>query len=223
MNFLTPKHYLDFIHNYLRLLDEKDAYIVAQCDRLEGGLIKIAEASVELDLLNAKLEKQKVVVAKATEECEKMLLEIKEGTSNAKAKKEIASEKSVEINAQKEVIQTEQAEAEEVLAEALPALEAAKLALEDLDKSDITEIRSFATPPEAVQVVCECVAILRGLKEINWKTAKGIMADPNFLRTLQEMNADEITLAQQKAVKAHMKVISTPHTYIFKTQFIFMF
>lgn len=35
---------------------------------------------------------------------------------------------------------------------ALPALEAARLALADLDKNDITEIRSFATPPEAVQV-----------------------------------------------------------------------
>lgn len=34
----------------------------------------------------------------------------------------------------------------------MPALEAARLALADLDKNDITEIRSFATPPEAVQV-----------------------------------------------------------------------
>lgn len=34
-----------------------------------------------------------------------------------------------------------QKEAEDALAEALPALEAARLALEDLDKSDVTEIR----------------------------------------------------------------------------------
>lgn len=66
--------------------------------------------------------------------------------------------------------------------------------------------RSFATPPEPVQIVCECVAILKGVKEVNWKSAKGLMADPNFLRTLQEMNCDLITQAQQKAVKAHMKV-----------------
>lgn len=221
-NFLTPKHYLDFISNYLRLLEEKDAYIVAQvtyirtdlpgllinlfqCERLQGGLVKIAEASVQLEELNRKLEIQRVVVAKATAECEAMLVDIKEGTKNAKAKKEVASEKSTEIEAKKEIIMVEQAEAEAVLADALPALEAAKRALESLDKSDITEIRSFATPPEPVQTICECVAILRGLKEINWKTAKGIMADPNFLKSLQEMNCDEITMGQQKAVKAHMK------------------
>ena len=34
-----------------------------------------------------------------------------------------------------------QKDAEESLAEALPALEAARIALQDLDKSDVTEIR----------------------------------------------------------------------------------
>ena len=34
-----------------------------------------------------------------------------------------------------------QKEAEDALAEALPALEAARIALDDLDKNDVTEIR----------------------------------------------------------------------------------
>lgn len=55
------------------------------------------------------------------------------------------------------------------------------------------------------QVVCECVVIIRGIKDVSWKGAKGMMADPNFLRNLQEMNCDLITQAQVKAVKAHMK------------------
>ena len=29
-NYVTPKNYLDFINTYLRLLDEKDKYILAQ-------------------------------------------------------------------------------------------------------------------------------------------------------------------------------------------------
>lgn len=55
-----------------------------------------------------------------------------------------------------------QKEAEDALAEALPALEAARLALDDLDKSDVTEIRSFAKPPKQVQTVCECIVVMRG-------------------------------------------------------------
>jgi dynein heavy chain len=56
-------------------------------------------------------------------------------------------------------------------------------------------------------VVCECVAIISGYKEIDWNVAKGMMTDPNFLQTLQETNCDLITGAQIRAIKAHMKVI----------------
>ncbi len=44
------------------------------------------------------------------------------------------------------------ADAEASLEAALPVLEAAKLALQNLSRNDITEIRSFAKPPKAVQV-----------------------------------------------------------------------
>lgn len=74
-------------------------------------------------------------------------------TEAAVAKQQVAGVKSVEITEQSKVIAVEKADAEEALSAALPALEAARLALADLDKNDITEIRSFATPPEAVQVL----------------------------------------------------------------------
>ncbi|XP_026741363.1 dynein heavy chain 10, axonemal [Trichoplusia ni] len=204
-NYVTPKHYMDFLTNYLSLLKEKDAFIVAQCERLIGGLAKIEEANVQLADLNAKLAIQKVIVAEQTKECELLLKEISKATDAATTKQQVASVKSAEITEQSAIISVEKEEAEEVLSAALPALEAARLALADLDKNDITEIRSFATPPEAVQTVCECVVIIRGIRDVSWKGAKGMMADPNFLRNLQEMNCDLITQQQVKAVKAHMK------------------
>jgi dynein heavy chain len=204
-NYVTPKHYLDLMQTYLKLLDEKNLYIDSQCNRLQSGMTKIEEASAELAVLNAKLAKQKIRVEEATRQCEAMLAEIDEGTRKATEKKDLASLKSSEIEEQARIISLEKADADEALAAALPALETARLALSDLEKADITEIRSFATPPEAVQTVCECVAIIRGYKEISWKTAKGMMADSNFLKTLQEMNCDLITQAQIRGVKAHMK------------------
>ncbi|XP_049877279.1 dynein axonemal heavy chain 10 [Pectinophora gossypiella] len=204
-NYVTPKHYMDFLTNYISLLNEKDAFIVAQCERLKGGLAKIEEANVQLEELNEKLAIQKVIVAEQTKECEQLLKEISKATDTATKKQEVAEVKQVEITEKKAVIEVEKAEAEEVLQAAMPALEAARLALADLEKNDITEIRSFATPPEAVQVVCECVVIIRGIKDVSWKGAKGMMADPNFLKNLQEMNCDLITWTQVKAVKAHMK------------------
>ena len=94
-----------------------------------------------------------------------------------------------------------QKEAEEALAEALPALEQARLALDDLDKNDVTEIRSFATPPKPVQTVCECIVVMKGIKEVSWKSAKGMMSEANFLKSLKEMDVDGITVRQVSIVQ----------------------
>lgn len=94
-----------------------------------------------------------------------------------------------------------QHEAESTLAEALPALEQARLALDELDKSDVTEIRSFSKPPKSVQVTSECICVFKGYKEISWKTAKGMMADTNFLYSLQTMDVDNISAKQSAIVK----------------------
>lgn len=61
--------------------------------------------------------------------------------TEAEEKKKLAEEKAKEIAEQNKVISVEKMDAESSLAEALPALEAARIALQDLDKSDVTEIR----------------------------------------------------------------------------------
>lgn len=61
--------------------------------------------------------------------------------TEAEEKKKLAEEKAEEIEEQNKVISVEKRDAESSLAEALPALEAARIALQDLDKSDVTEIR----------------------------------------------------------------------------------
>uniref|UniRef100_H3BAL0 Dynein axonemal heavy chain 10 n=1 Tax=Latimeria chalumnae TaxID=7897 RepID=H3BAL0_LATCH len=208
-NYVTPKNYLDFINTYCRLLEDKDQYILAQCKRLEGGLDKLKEASIQLADLNLKLAEQKVVLAEKSAACEALLEEIATNTGIAEEKKKLAEEKAIEIEEQNKVIAVEKQDAESALVEALPALEAARLALQDLDKSDVTEIRSFAKPPKQVQMVCECILVMRGYKEISWKTAKGMMSDPNFLRSLMEMDCDAISTSQVKTVRGFLKNMNT--------------
>lgn len=127
-------------------------------------------------------------------------------TEKVMKKKKEAMEKSTEVEQNRKQITVEQEEAEEALRQAMPELENARLALDTLSKKDITEVRSFANPPEPVQIICECVAILKGFKDISWKTAKGMLADTNFLKSLQEMNCDLITVKQVTSCRAHMKV-----------------
>ena len=98
---------------------------------------------------------------------------------------------------------------------ALPALEEARSALAELDRSDVTEIRSFAKPPKPVQTVAECIVVLMGIKEVSWKSAKGLMADVNFIRTLQEMDVDNISQKQVQTVKRMPSLLKTLNASVF--------
>jgi dynein heavy chain len=61
--------------------------------------------------------------------------------------------------------------AQEDLAAAMPALEAANAALESLTKSSITEVKSYGRPPVPVEKALEAVMILRN-SEASWAEAK---------------------------------------------------
>jgi dynein heavy chain len=201
VNHVTPKNYLDFINSYARLLQEKDKFVLDQCQRLDGGLSKLIQASEDLVVLNQKLEVQKVAVTEKTQACETLLEEITSRTAQAKEKQELALAKNKELEQQNVVIAAEKSEAEQTLQAALPALEEARIALSDLDRGDVTEIRSFAKPPQPVQTISECIVVLRGVKEVSWKTAKSLMSDPNFLQSLQTLDVDNISVAQVKIVQ----------------------
>lgn len=105
------------------------------------GLQKIAEASVTLAELNETLAVQRIKVVDQTRNCEQLLSSIGESTDIAMEKKTLSEEKRQEIEEQKKIIVKEEAEAKQALAEAQPGLDAARLALGELDKADITEIR----------------------------------------------------------------------------------
>ncbi|KAJ7419933.1 Dynein heavy chain 10, axonemal [Willisornis vidua] len=209
INHVTPKNYLDFISTYLKLLEEKNEFILAQCKRLDGGLVKLKEAAVQLAELNEKLAEQKIVLTEKTAACEALLQEISANTEVAEVKKKLAEEKAIEIQEQNKIIAVEKAEAEKALDQIKPILEAAKLEVEKLDKAEVTELRSFATPPKQVQVVLDCILIMRGYKELNWKTAKSMMADPNFLRQLLTTDFRGIPWSNVKAMRALLKNLNT--------------
>ncbi len=60
-----------------------------------------------------------------------------------------------------------------------------------LNKNDIVEIKSFSKPPPLVQMTMEAVCILKGEKP-DWDTAKKVLSDTNFMKSLEEFDKDNI-------------------------------
>jgi len=202
-NYVTPKNYLDFISNYRGVLKDERRKVDQLIGRLDGGLSKLVQAATEVDAMSEKLKIAQVEVDKKSGEVKVMLEEIAVSSKEAGEKQIAAQEKEQQIEIDSIEIGKTKAEAEAALEEALPALEEAAAALNDLKKDDITELKSFAKPHELVEGVACCVCIMKGVKEVNWKGAKGMMGDTQFLNSLLNFDKDGLTDKQVKEVKKY--------------------
>lgn len=114
--------------------------------------------------------------------------------------------KQNEIVNKGKVIAIEKEAAEEMITTALQRLQAAKSRLIDLNESELNEMLEIETPPETIEIIGECFIILKGIRDVSWKTVRSIMAEESFLDSLMEMNCDVITSKQLFQCKNHIKV-----------------
>jgi dynein heavy chain len=159
--YVTPKNYLDYISNYRKQLKINTKRIATSTKRLEGGLQKLIEAASAVDRMKIVLTEKKIVVDDKTEKVQALIKVIQEKTAIANESQEQASVKQKYAEEQAIIIKKQKDEADEALMEALPAVEAAEAALNNLDKNDLTELKAFTNPPPAVKSLCMQLVCLR--------------------------------------------------------------
>eukprot|EP00965_Chrysotila_dentata_P007137 232628-Pleurochrysis_carterae.AAC.3 len=93
-------------------------------------------------------------------------------------------------------------DATSALAKAMPALDSALEALSEMDKSELKELRSYATPPKQVKTVMEAVGFLLGASSYTWAQSRKLLADPKLIQRLREYDKDAASAATQKRISA---------------------
>lgn len=71
-NLTSPTHYLEFIRTYLKLIEEKNNFIVGQCNQLADAIGKIDEATEQVDQLNISVGQQRLHVHSVSEKCDQI-------------------------------------------------------------------------------------------------------------------------------------------------------
>ncbi|KAF4126868.1 dynein heavy chain 1, cytosolic [Geosmithia morbida] len=183
--FLTPRHFLDFVNQYVRLYNEKREDLEEQQRHLNVGLEKLRDTVDKVRDLRVSLAEKKTQLeqkdAEANEKLQKMVADQREAEQRKNT--------SLEIQAALEIQEAEVASRKQVvledLAKAEPAVEEAKASVSNIKRQHLTEVRAMSSPPSGVKLAMEAVVTLlqgRGIQD--WKTVQGVIRKDDFIANI---------------------------------------
>jgi len=218
--YVTPTSYLELINTFRDLLGNKREQVLTAKNRYENGLTKLVETAAQVADMQVELEELQPKLKVASEETEKMIEKI---TVSKKQASEMAATVAVEekqCSEQAADAEAQQKECQDILDEALPALDNAINALKTLKKSDISEVKAMKKPPDGVKLTMEAVCIMlevapkmvpnpagKGPKVPEyWEAAqKKVLGNANLLKDLMAYDRDNIKVEVISKVTPYTK------------------
>ncbi|XP_037905377.1 dynein heavy chain, cytoplasmic isoform X4 [Hermetia illucens] len=205
---ITPRHYLDFIHHFVKLYSEKRSDLEEQQLHLNVGLNKIAETVEQVE------EMQKSLAVKSQE------LQAKNEAANAKLKQmfkdqQEAEKKKVQSQEIQQQLAQQTVKIEEKrkcvmadLAQVEPAVIEAQQAVSAIKKKHLAEVRSMANPPAIVKLALESVCDLLNENASDWKAIRGTLVKESFIPSIVNFDTSEITDEVREKMKT--RYLSNP-------------
>ncbi|KAI9204677.1 dynein heavy chain [Polychytrium aggregatum] len=191
-NYVTPRHYLDFISHYVRLfhekredLEEQQRHLNVGLDKLRDTVIKVEELRKSLAVKKAELENKNKL---ANEKLQKMVADQQE----AEQKKAAGLKIQEDIERQNIAIEERRTTVQGDLEKAEPAVIEAQKSVSNIKKNHLTEVRSMANPPESVRIAVESVCVLLGHKVDSWKTVQGILRRDDFISSIVNFDTNKM-------------------------------
>lgn len=209
-NYTTPKSYLEQISLYYKLLNQKHNELSGKIERLENGLEKLKSTAAQVAELKKTLAIQEVELKEKNEAADALIEIVGIETEKVQNEKAFADEEEEKVGNIAEEVSKKQKDCEEDLVKAEPALLAAQEALNTLNKNNLTELKSFGSPPGAVTNVTAAVMVLMAPngkipKDRSWKAAKMMMAKvDSFLDALINYDKENIHPEIIKAIQPYL-------------------
>lgn len=176
---------------FKRLLETKREAVSSSANKLRNGIFKIDDTQEKVKDMSEELVESQKQVKLVQDDCNVCIVNLSAETEVLDKQKKVVEEQGDKIAVEEAEIGVKRALAQKDLLIAMPALDEATLALNSLNKKDLTEVRSYAKPPVKVEKVMEAVMILLK-KEPNWTQSKKELGDPNFLDTLKNFDKNHI-------------------------------
>lgn len=215
VTFLTPRHFLDFVAQYVKLYNEKREDLEEQQRHLNVGLEKLKDTVEKVRDLRGSLAQKKSQLEKKSAEANEKLRRMVADQQETEKKRAA----SLEVQAALEIQEKEVAERREVvlgdLAKAEPAVIEAQRSVSNIKKQHLTEVRVMGKPPLNVQLAMQSVCTLLGHKITSWGDVQGIIRRDDFISSIVNFD-NEKQMNKNLRRRMHTEFLSKP-TYNFET------
>ena len=159
-NYVTPTSYLELITTFKSLLASKTQEVLVQKDRYEGGLLQLIHTEEEVEKMTHTLELLKPNLLKTAADTEQLIATIERESKEAEKTRSVVAVEEQECTKKAEAAAVIKEDCETQLADALPALQQAQTAVQDLDKKALGEVRGMAAPSDKIKKVIEAVCVM---------------------------------------------------------------
>ena len=152
-NYVTPKSFLELIGFYKYLLGEKRDGVGSNIKRLDDGLAKLKQTAQDVAELKIDVQKAMQRAEEEVKATDILVAQMSKQTAEANIEKDKADVVAGDAKIAADAAAVIKKEADGELAEAQPAMEAAKRAVAGLDKNSLGELKGFKAPPKGVERV----------------------------------------------------------------------
>uniref|UniRef100_A0A7S1KNU3 Dynein heavy chain, cytoplasmic n=1 Tax=Percolomonas cosmopolitus TaxID=63605 RepID=A0A7S1KNU3_9EUKA len=195
-NHVTPRHFLDFLLHFLALHREKMQELQDQQIHINRGLQALRSTEEEVSNLQATLKVKKEDLAQKNKQADEKLKIIVKDKQLAQTKKDESLQLAQELDSQSKDINERKTAAEEDLQKVQPQLEEAQMALKEIKKRHLDELRNLGNPPTLIKTTLEAVCIMLKKKasaKYDWVTIRKLMRSDTFIKEIIEFDSNDVT------------------------------
>jgi len=191
--YVTPALFIEFFTLLNSVLTKRQYDIEQKKQLLIKGIEKLSETNEKVHEMEIELQSLRPMLQKKAAETELLLSQLKIDREKVnEVHKQISSEEDIVKTVREEAMVLAE-EAQDDLDKALPFLNNALAAVEDLRnrKSDLAVVKTFVKPPQLVVEVMEAVCLLNG-RNPDWTSAKSLLAQTDFFNKLLDVHNQHI-------------------------------
>ncbi|KEY71002.1 hypothetical protein S7711_00838 [Stachybotrys chartarum IBT 7711] len=181
---LTPRHFLDFVGQYVKLYNEKREDLEEQQRHLNVGLEKLRDTVDKVRDLRVSLAEKKTQLEQKDTEANEKLQRMVADQREAEQRKNTSLEIQAALEKQEAEVATRSKVVLEDLAKAEPAVEEAKASVSNIKRQHLTEVRSMGNPPAGVRLALDAVCTLLGHRIVDWKAIQAIVRKDDFIASI---------------------------------------